>query len=183
MFAVTIFSYLIKPMFYQRYVVVFLGCLWLSFSIMLNVLSKYRFSKVIVFPVILMIVIMGVTNTVSFVNSQDTLKSSYLDFEDCMSYINTNDTVILFGSPAMTNFYIKDNTNVIVYNSSNISIYNTIEETMKNNNVYIFCMTSHSNIEFSFYSQIEEKYTLQKIKDIKSMSNSYPTSIFKLQQK
>ncbi|MDR3290976.1 MAG: hypothetical protein LBT10_02400 [Methanobrevibacter sp.] len=176
---VAIISYTVKPMFFRRYAVFFLGCLWLSFSIMLTAVSKNKSYKIIYIPILIIILIMGMMNTVSFVDSQNLLKTSYLDFEQCLTKINENDTIITIGDTFIANFYLKKN-NIIKYENNNTTIPTEIEKDIKTNKIWIFCMTDYKQEMPYFNNFIKNKYMVEEVKKLNPMSNSYPLEIFQL---
>ncbi|MDR2624178.1 MAG: hypothetical protein LBC39_06400 [Methanobrevibacter sp.] len=173
----TIFSYTVKPMFYSRYTVVCLGCLWLSFSV---VLSKIHSKKIIFAPILIIIIFTGMINTISFINDQNQLKTSYSDFKEYANKINENDTIITIGSDYLIKFYLKKN-HIIKWNNSNSSITSEIKKAIKNNKIWIFNM-GQEIYDFN-ETMITKGYELEEVKKISPMSNSYPYEIYLLNKK
>ncbi|MDR2829570.1 MAG: hypothetical protein LBB45_00760 [Methanobrevibacter sp.] len=148
---------------------------------MLTTVSKNKSYKIIHVPILIIIIIMGMTNTVSFVNSQNILKTSYLDFEECLTKIDENDTIITLGSDGIAKFYLKKN-NIIKYDKNNASIPIEIEKNIKTNKIWVFYMTDYKQEDPYFNNFIKSKYLLEKVKKLNPMSNSYPLGIFQLKQ-
>jgi len=194
-----VFSYLIKPMFYQRYAVICLGCLWLSFSI---ILSKTYQKKIIFVPILIVILLIGITNSISFINSQNTLETSYTDFAQCLTQINENDTIITLGSYLLTKFYLNKNQVIMwsinhfsmipngelikmimnpgILSTINSSIISEIEKTSTGQNIWVF---NQGVGIYDFNKTITEDYDLELVKKIEPMSNSYSYEVYLLKHK
>jgi hypothetical protein len=173
-----IFSILIKPMFYTRYAVPMLGCLWLSFSILL---SKFYSKKQIFIPILVVVLLIGMVNTITFIDSENNDKLADSDFKNYLNNINNNDIVIYVGPPWLPgyifNFYLKEK-KVITWDN-NSSIIPIIEKGLKNNKIWVFDsdQTKYGSIIDLNKTLVENDLKLEEVGKIKP-SLEYPHYIY-----
>jgi hypothetical protein len=114
-------SRLMSPVFFMRYFIPIMGLLWLSFSILLrNAYSR----KEIFYPVLLLVIVVGLVCTCNFITSQE------LDHQNSVE--NQRDLNEMFGSGniiisdlnttkfRLGLFYLPNNNNTYYTNESNI---------------------------------------------------------------
>ncbi|MDR3222752.1 MAG: glycosyltransferase family 39 protein [Methanobrevibacter sp.] len=177
MFFSFLFSILVKPMFIGRYAVPMLGCFWLSFSVSL---SNFRSKKIIFIPILIILLLNGMINTITFIDSSNYLKLADLGFNENINQISENDTIIYLGYPWMIDsffkFYLKEN-EFIAWNDNSTVL--DIEK-LKNNKIWVFDSgyDLYGGI-FAFNKTLTENgFKLDKISVINKRYLSYPTHIY-----
>ncbi|MDR3223680.1 MAG: glycosyltransferase family 39 protein [Methanobrevibacter sp.] len=178
-----LFSALIRPMFYAKYVFVVIGCFWLSFSILL---SKIHLRRMIFVPILIFIIVIGLFNSVTFLSSENTSKIAELEFKNYLNQIGENDTIIYIGPHLMIkffDFYLINKTFVVWTNSSS-DIMN-INEGLKKGKVWVFDNDANGFPELygglSLFNNtlIENGLKLDKIGEIKSIKYmTYPRYMY-----
>jgi hypothetical protein len=83
-------------MFREHYIMVVLGCFWLSFSVLL---TKLYSKKIIFVPTLIILLFAGIVSCTTFIYHENLEKSGDIDFKDCISKINENDAIIAIGPP------------------------------------------------------------------------------------
>ncbi|MDR3291482.1 MAG: glycosyltransferase family 39 protein [Methanobrevibacter sp.] len=142
LFATTLFGILfslsIKPMFEVRYLTPILGCLWLSFAVLL---SKTYSKKKIFTPILLVLLLVGFSNGVIFIDFKHYYADSILEFENNLNQIDKNNTVIFLIYPWAQYFveYYYNGNNLIIWNDTDPIISNG-EDASKNGNVLLYDM-------------------------------------------
>jgi hypothetical protein len=134
-----LFSFLIKPIFNFRYVIPVIGCFWLSFSILL---AKIYSKKIIFVPILILILLVGITNTFAFIESENYRATASLEFNNYTNQINENDTIIFIGGPLWSDGVFKiyfPDTKMIVWNNKP-SIIKNISMGLEKGKVWIFDM-------------------------------------------
>ncbi|MDR2544640.1 MAG: glycosyltransferase family 39 protein [Methanobrevibacter sp.] len=127
---VIIFSILIKPMFEPRYLTPFLGCLWLSFAVLL---SKTYSTKKIFTPILIILILAGVFSSVTLIDFKHYYGESISDFENNLNQIDKNDTVIFLIYPWAEYFvkYYYHGINIIIWDNDNPTIIDGEEASKK----------------------------------------------------
>jgi hypothetical protein len=139
-FFVLLFSFFIKPIFTFRYVIPFLGCSWLSFSVLL---TKFYSKKLVFTPILIIILLVGVTNTITFVDSENYRGITSLEFNSYTSQINEDDMIIFVGEPCWLGYGFKiyfPNNMMIVWNNKSSIIKKINAGLWGDNKVWIFDM-------------------------------------------
>ncbi|MDR3223685.1 MAG: glycosyltransferase family 39 protein [Methanobrevibacter sp.] len=152
-FFAIIFSVLVKPMFEIRYTILLLGCFWLSFAVLL---SRSSSQKIIFVPIFFIILVIGMINFVTFIDSEINFKSDNLEFMEVISQINENDTIIsLYPSGSLFDdffkFYFKNNK--FFSNENNFTIISEINERLKKGKIWILIPDGN---EYEFNKLITE---------------------------
>ncbi|MDR1722247.1 MAG: hypothetical protein LBR24_04275 [Methanobrevibacter sp.] len=133
-----LFSVLIRPMFYPKYVFVVIGCFWLSFSVLLS--KTYNSRKRIFVPILIFLIFVGICNSITFINSENVSKFADFEFKNYLNQISENDTIIYIGPQLMDRFFHFYLNNSIIYwwdNPINSTIAN-ITEKLHDGKVWVF---------------------------------------------
>ncbi|MDR2545449.1 MAG: hypothetical protein LBD03_07935 [Methanobrevibacter sp.] len=139
MFFVLLFSFFVKPIFTFRYVTPLLGCFWLSFSVLL---AKLYLKKLVFTPTIVIILLVGLTNTITFVDFENYRGIASFEFNSYTNQINENDMIIFVGQPCWRGYgfeiYFPNNLMIVWNNKS--SIIKNISAGLRNGKIWIFDM-------------------------------------------
>ncbi|MDR2830229.1 MAG: hypothetical protein LBB45_04210 [Methanobrevibacter sp.] len=132
-----IFSVLIKPMFYAKYVFVVEGCLWLSFSALL---SKTYSKKTVFAPILIFIIVVGLLNSVTFISAENSFKIADLEFKNYLNQMSDNDMIIYLGPHLMVKFFdlYLINKTLIVWTNNSSMILDINKSIDDNKKVWVF---------------------------------------------
>ncbi|GAA5818515.1 MAG: glycosyltransferase family 39 protein [Methanobrevibacter sp. CfCl-M3] len=135
---VIIFSILIKPMIEPRYLTPFLGCLWLSFAVLL---SKTYSTKKIFTPILIILILTGFSSSVTLIDFKHYYGESISEFENNLNQIDKNDTVIFLIYPWAEYFvkYYYHGSNIIIWDYVNPTIIDG-EEASKKGHIWLYDM-------------------------------------------
>ncbi|MDR2624578.1 MAG: glycosyltransferase family 39 protein [Methanobrevibacter sp.] len=137
-FFAILFSFSIKPMFEVRYITPMLGCLWLSFAVLL---SKSYSTKKIFAPILIVLLLVGFSHGVTFIDFKHHYDESISDFKNNLNQIDKNDTVIFLIYPWAEYFveYYYTGNKLIIWSDTNQTVLNG-EKASKNGNVLLYDM-------------------------------------------
>ncbi|MDR2831100.1 MAG: glycosyltransferase family 39 protein [Methanobrevibacter sp.] len=132
-----LFSLSIKPMFESRYITPMLGCLWLSFAVLL---CKTYSKKKIFTPILIVLLLVGFSHAVTFIDFKHYYSESIIEFENNLNQIDKNDTVVFLIYP-WTEYFIKYyyHGKLIIWKNTNPTISDG-EEASRNGNVLLYDM-------------------------------------------
>ncbi|MDR3222462.1 MAG: glycosyltransferase family 39 protein [Methanobrevibacter sp.] len=182
-----LFTVSIKPMIYVKYVFPMLGCLWLSFSVLL---SNFYSKNKIIFTIGLTILLLNASiSCINFATFESGEKNAYYDFKNVANQINDNDSIIYLGGSGSAFFrpiYFKDkkkNETFFYYENSSYFenkslLYSNINEYLTKGNVYVIqSLREDINITTFNNSMVDIGFSLKEIVKIRK-SHAYPHSIY-----
>jgi hypothetical protein len=173
-----LFSVLISPMIMARYSFPMVGCLWLSVAI---ILSRFYSKKIIFIPMLLIILLVGASNCVSFINYEHDINSSDLEFRYCINQISVNDTVLLLSAPFdgdFLKFYLNKTEIVVGYDI--FLLYYDISNQSKKGKIWVFDNWGKNTAGTKDFKQLLTKkgFKLDDVSEINQIYGNYPRNIY-----
>ncbi|MDR2544340.1 MAG: glycosyltransferase family 39 protein [Methanobrevibacter sp.] len=173
-----LFSILVSPMLMARYSFPMVGCLWLSVSVLLSQLYS---KKVIFIPMLTVILLLGMTNCVSFVNYEHDVNQGDLEFRHYLNQISMDDMVLVLSTQFDADFFgFYLNKNNIVVGYDKFLLYYDAKNLSKKGKIWVFDnwgKNTDGTKDFNS-SLIKKGFKLDDVVEIDETYGNYPHNIY-----
>ncbi|MDR1819839.1 MAG: glycosyltransferase family 39 protein [Methanobrevibacter sp.] len=173
-----LFSILSSPMLMARYSFPMAGCLWLSVSVLLSQLYS---KKVIFIPILAVILLLGMTNCVSFINYEHDVNQGDLEFRHYLNQISVKDMVLVLSTQFDADFFrFYLNKNDVVVGYDNFLLHYNAENLSKKGEIWVFDnWGKNTDGTKGFNNSLNQKgFKLDDVVEIDQIYGNYPHNIY-----